>query len=71
VAASPSQKRSVLLDTPECCKYARDVADAVEAVRQLANDGGLRHAAGVEEWEIRIEAHPAAWSISTMIRAAR
>jgi len=31
------------------------VATAVNAVRQLANDGGLRHAAGVQEWEIRIE----------------
>lgn len=29
----------------------------LNAVRPLANDGGLRHAAGVEEWEIRVEAH--------------
>jgi hypothetical protein len=34
------------------------VGTAVKAVGQLANGGGLRHAARVEEWEIRIDAHP-------------
>src|SRR5207237_8026257 len=40
----PQQRAHVMIPTPL-------------RVRQLANDGGLRHATGVGEWEIRIEAH--------------
>jgi len=58
------------LTLQSAAKCARDI-DAVEAVRQLANDGGLRHAAGVEQWEIRIEATPGNLVHITIIRTSR